>query len=116
MIELRKCQECGHVQGTSHARCVACDAEALGPLECAPRGHIVSYTNCRALPPVLQDHERVTFAIVALECGGRVLTQVWPPESVVMGTPVRGRRKTVHMTPAGDKIKGWVFSRARPEE
>ncbi|GAB4316876.1 MAG: hypothetical protein Kow0069_19390 [Promethearchaeota archaeon] len=89
-VGLVRCEACGAVQAPTHVRCRACGRDALAPFDCPLVGHVVTFTNCAALPRELADREKVTFAVVQLDCGARVLCLVEPEGTVVVGSPVEG--------------------------
>ncbi len=110
VITLLKCPRCGTLQDPTHRRCKDCRAQELSPVQCQPEGTILTYTNCNALPEGLSEKSQVTFAIVELECGGRVLAQVEPSGDVVIGTPVIGHIGQIYKYPDGTGENGYIFS------
>ncbi|MHA1729091.1 MAG: Zn-ribbon domain-containing OB-fold protein [Promethearchaeota archaeon] len=108
-IEFIKCQKCGRIQEKGHIRCIKCRSEELQPYLCEPFGKVITHTTCSALPISLKHHDKVTFAIIELECGEKVLGQVWPAESIEIGSHVRGELKPISMLPNGEEEVGWSF-------
>ena len=109
----RKCQKCDTVQEIGHVRCINCKSIKLQPYSCEPYGKVITFTTCYALPQALQHNEKVTFAIIELKHGGKILGQIWPPDSVKIGSLVEGYQKTVTILPDGTEQTGWVFTKRK---
>ncbi|GAG05433.1 unnamed protein product [marine sediment metagenome] len=112
-IERLKCQECATIQEIGHNRCINCKSIKLQPYQCEPLGTVITFTTCYALPQSLKHNEKVSFAIIELEGGGKILGQIWPPDTVNIGTHVEGYKKTVSILPDGTEQVGWVFTKTK---
>ncbi|MHA1732011.1 MAG: Zn-ribbon domain-containing OB-fold protein [Promethearchaeota archaeon] len=108
-IELSKCGACGALQEPGHSKCIRCGATRFVKELVELEGTVFTYTNCRALPEGLKHFDQVTYAIVDLECGARVLGQVRPAGSVVSGMPVVGKVGVTYEHPDGRQERGLVF-------
>ena len=111
-IELIKCGNCDTIQYPGRIRCKKCKSDKLYLFKCAPSGEVITHTTCSALPESIKHHEKVTFAIVELDCGGRLLGQIWPVDSVKIGSKVVGYNSIVSVQSDGTEINDWVFKPA----
>lgn len=111
-IELLKCENCKTIQYPGRKRCKKCKSFDLKPFMCKPSGKVITYTTCSALPESIKHHKKVTFAIIDLDGGGRLLSQIWPLGSVEIGTKVVGYEDVISIQSNGTENKGWVFKPA----
>ena len=111
-IELLKCENCTTIQYPGRKRCKNCKSLSLVPFKCKPSGKVVTHTTCTSLPEMIKNHDKVTFAIINLDCGGSILSQIWPSDSVEIGTKVVGYKEIVSVQSDGTEINDWVFKPA----
>ena len=111
-IELLKCEKCKTIQYPGRTRCKKCKSAKLVNFKCIPSGKIITHTTCSALPESIKHHDKVTFAIVELDCGGCLLSQIWPLDSVKIGSRVIGYKDVVSIQSDGTEFNDWVFKPA----
>ena len=109
-IERLKCQACGTIQQPEHIRCIKCRSLDLQNHQCKPLGTVITYTTCYVLPKPISYYEKITFAIIELECGGRILGQIHSSEGVEIGTRVIGHLGVVSKQEGEEEITGWIFT------
>ena len=109
-IEFKKCESCNTIQFKERKRCKKCKSFDLKPYMCKPSGKVITHTSCSALPESIKHHKKVTFAIIDLDCGGRILAQIWPLESVDIGARVIGHLGVVSKQEGEEEISDWIFS------
>ena len=103
-IERLKCQVCGTIQQPEHLRCIKCKSLDLQNYQCKPSGTVITYTTCHVLPEPISYYEKITFAIIELECGGRILGQIHSSEGVKIGARVRGKLGVVSKQEGEEEI------------
>ena len=108
-IEFKKCERCNTIQNIERKRCKKCKSFDLKPFMCKPSGKVITHTTCSALPESIKHHKKVTFAIIDLDDGGTILSQIWPSDTVEIGTKVVGYKEVVSVQSNGTENKGWVF-------
>jgi uncharacterized OB-fold protein len=89
---LQRCRACGEHVFYPRPHCPACLSTELDWVEMSGRGKVYSYTVVRrAMNPAFADDVPYVYAIVELDEGPRVMTNVvnCPPEDVRVDMPVR---------------------------
>jgi len=117
-IRAKKCTHCGTINHPSKIRCLHCRTSQFEEISHPPRGTIVTFTNCYALPERLSFRKSQGFAIIRLQPGWNILGQLENPDDVSIGTRVVGRWSEVswqanHFTQKQDKVheQGWIFQK-----
>lgn len=85
-----RCKSCGSIVYPYRQACPYCGQENLEPLELPKRGKVITYTVIRNPPKGFEGQEPYVIAVVELEGGARVLTQLTDvkPEEVKVGMEV----------------------------
>ncbi len=90
-LEAGQCRSCGAVHYPPRAVCPECKGQDLDTVNLPMRGVIETYTVVRVAPSAFMDQAPYALAIIRLENGTRLLTQVvdGEPEALTRGMPVR---------------------------
>ena len=94
--------------------CRSCGSQKMVDKEMPRTGTIVTYTELRETMTGFEDHEPLLLAVVQLDNGVRILTQLVDPatESVGIGDRVRAVfRKVRELGPAGQIHYGFKFAK-----
>ncbi|MBI4722372.1 MAG: Zn-ribbon domain-containing OB-fold protein [Candidatus Stahlbacteria bacterium] len=90
-LEANKCSGCGEVFFPPRLICPKCKGEKFEPTRLSEKGKIDSFTTIRVAPKQFANETPYTVAVVALDGGVRITTQVvdCKPEDIAIGKPVR---------------------------
>jgi uncharacterized protein len=91
ILLVQVCQSCRHAQLPPMARCPACGGSALAWAEASGRAVLASYTVMHRAPPEHAVRVPYVYALVALEEGPRVVTNLVraDPDGLWIGQPLR---------------------------
>ena len=107
-----KCKDCGDEFFPPVYKCRGCGSERIADREMPRTGKIVTYTRLHEPMPGFEAQAPLYLAVVKLENGARVLTQIVdsPDDSVKTGANVRGvvRRAKVDGE-SGQIVYGYKF-------
>jgi len=107
-----KCAECGDEFFPPVYRCKGCGSEQIKDKEMPKTGTILTYTQLHEPLPGFEAQTPLSLAVVKLENGARILTQIVdsPPDSVKTGARVRATiRRAVVDGDSGQIIYGYKF-------
>lgn len=107
-----KCSKCGAEFFPPVYRCRKCGSESVEDHEMPKTGKILTYTQLHEPLPGFETQAPFYLAIVELENGGRVLSQVVdsPDESVKIGAKVRATVRRVRVDgESGQILYGYKF-------
>lgn len=77
LLELQRCDACGHVQFPPRVQCAKCWSEAVAPFDASGKGTIESFTIVRRAPlPAFRDKVPYVIAAVTTEEGPRVIANL----------------------------------------
>ncbi|MEM4723634.1 MAG: Zn-ribbon domain-containing OB-fold protein [Candidatus Hadarchaeum sp.] len=90
-MEASQCRSCGSTFYPPRVVCAECRAEQLDTVRLPMRGVVETYTVVRVAPSIFMGQAPYPLAIVRLENGTRLLTQVvdCEPAELRIGLPVR---------------------------
>lgn len=83
------CAQCGSVVFPRSGVCAACDSDDLEEVKLAETGHVVSWTVVRNPPVDYMEYAPYVVALVELDDGVRVLSQLVDVEPVKVKTGMR---------------------------
>ena len=107
-----KCKGCGAEFFPRVYKCRKCGSESLEDREMPKTGKILTYTQLHEPLPGFEAQAPFFLAVVELENGGRVLTQIvdTPDESVKVGARVRAITRRVRVDgESGQILYGYKF-------
>ena len=107
-----KCKDCGEEFFPPVYKCKACGSERVKDREMPRTGKIMTYTILHEPLPGFESQTPLYLAVVELDNGARVLTQVVdsPEESVKTGARVRGTiRRALVDGESGQIVYGYKF-------
>jgi uncharacterized OB-fold protein len=89
---LQKCDSCGHVRFYPRILCTECGSTETTWIEASGRGTVYSHTTIHRAPsPAFKADVPYVLALVTLEEGGRMMTNIvgCKPEEVAIDMPVK---------------------------
>ena len=107
-----KCKDCGAEFFPPLYKCRKCGSENIEDKEMPKSGKIMTYTQLHEPLPGFEAQAPFYLAVVELENGGRVLTQIVdsPDESVKIGAKVRATTRKIRVDgESGQILYGYKF-------
>jgi hypothetical protein len=107
-----KCKDCGAEFFPPLYKCRKCGSENIEDKEMPKTGKIMTYTQLHEPLPGFEAQAPFYLAVVELENGGRVLTQIVdsPDESVKIGAKVRATTRKIRVDgESGQILYGYKF-------
>ncbi len=107
-----RCVDCGDEFFPPVYRCKGCGSERIKDKEMPKTGKIMTYTVLHEPLPGFEAQAPLVLAVVKLDNGARILTQVVdsPPESVKTGAAVRATiRRAIVDGDSGQIVYGYKF-------
>jgi uncharacterized OB-fold protein len=110
---VQRCGSCGHSQLPPMMRCERCDSRSLAWAEASGRATLASFAVLHRAPPEHQDRAPYAYALVDLEEGPRVVTNVVGIgfEQLSVGMPLA----VVFVRTDGEDEQPWPEFAAAPE-
>ena len=90
-LEAGKCSECGYVAFPPRLICPGCGSKEFKAMKLSDTGTILTYTVIRVAPSQFTDEAPYAVAIVELDGGGRITTQIadCPLDAIEIGQKVK---------------------------
>jgi uncharacterized OB-fold protein len=107
-----KCSQCGSEFFPPVYKCRKCGSESIADQEMPKTGRILTYTQLHEPLPGFEAQAPFYLAVVELENGGRVLTQIIdsPEETVKSGAKVRATTRKIRVDgESGQILYGYKF-------
>ena len=106
-MEAGKCTKCGEIHFPPRRICMKCGAREFTTIVLAEEGKVVTHTVIRVAPDGYGDQAPYAMAVVELDGGGRIMSQVvdCDPEIVTIGMPVRIEFRKVNQDGEGGVLQ-----------
>ncbi|MFC1683661.1 Zn-ribbon domain-containing OB-fold protein [Candidatus Zixiibacteriota bacterium] len=90
-LEAGKCSECGYVAFPPRLICPGCGSKEFKAMKLSDTGTILTYTVIRVAPSQFTDEAPYAVAVVELDGGGRITTQIadCPLDAIEIGQKVK---------------------------
>ncbi len=90
-LEAAKCKKCGKISFPPRLVCIACGNKDFDTVKLSDKGKIVTFTTIRVAPAQFTTQAPYSIAIVELNDGVRITTQVvdCAPQDLEIGKPVK---------------------------